>query len=100
VSASEPIETTTPMGRAFLGILAVLAQLEREQTSQRVADALAFKRNQGKLLGTLPAGYRRAEDGSIVIDEAAGQIVRLSSRTTRRVPIRSERSLSGSTLVG
>ena len=76
VSASEPIETTTPMGRAFLGILAVLAQLEREQTSQRVADALAFKRNQGKLLGTLPAVYRRAEDGSIVIDEAAGQIVR------------------------
>ncbi len=44
VSASEPIETTTPMGRAFLGILAVLAQLDREQTSHRVTDALAFKR--------------------------------------------------------
>ncbi len=53
MTQAEPIETTTPMGRAFLGILAVLAQLEREQTSQRVADALAFKRNQGKLLGTL-----------------------------------------------
>ena len=41
------------MGKAFLGILAVLAQLEREQISQRVADALAYKRSQGKLLGTL-----------------------------------------------
>ena len=36
VSATEPIETATPMGKAFLGILAVLAQLEREQTSQHV----------------------------------------------------------------
>ncbi len=75
VSATEPIETATPMGRAFLGILAVLAQLEREQTSLRVADALAYKRGQGKLLGTLPAGYGRAVDGSITVDEAVSKIV-------------------------
>src|SRR5919109_3826681 len=69
ISATEPIETATPVGRAFLGILAVLAQLEREQTSQRVGDMLGHLRSQGRLLGSMPAGYRREPDGTITIDE-------------------------------
>jgi site-specific DNA recombinase len=77
VSATEAIETATPMGKAFLGILAVLAQLEREQISQRVADALAYKRSQGKLLGTLPAGFRRGSDDAITIDPKAASTIRL-----------------------
>jgi len=77
VSATEPIETTTPMGKAFLGILAVLAQLEREQTSQRVADALAYKRSQGKLLGTLPVGFVRNSDGGIGVDRNAASVIKL-----------------------
>ena len=77
VSATEAIETATPMGKAFLGILAVLAQLEREQISQRVADALAYKRSQGQLLGTLPAGFQRGSDGAIGIDPKAASTIRL-----------------------
>ncbi len=77
ISATEPIETASPMGKAFLGILAVLAQLEREQISQRVADALAYKRSQGKLLGTLPVGFVRGSDGSISIDRKAAPVIRL-----------------------
>ncbi len=52
-----------------------------------------------------PAGIRRAEyagpktAASLLTRQPAKSFV-LSSRTTRRVPIRSERSLSGSTLVG
>jgi site-specific DNA recombinase len=65
------------MGKAFLGILAVLAQLEREQISQRVADALAYKRSQGQLLGTLPAGFQRGSDGAISIDPKAASTIRL-----------------------
>jgi site-specific DNA recombinase len=81
VSATEPIETATPMGKAFLGILAVLAQLEREQTSQRVTDALAYKRTQGRLLGSLPAGFKREPDGAIVVDEAIAATLRLVFET-------------------
>lgn len=77
VSATEPIETATPMGKAFLGILAVLAQLEREQISQRVGDALAYKRSQGKLLGTLPVGFVRGSDGSISVEQKAASVIRL-----------------------
>ena len=77
VSATEPIETATPMGRAFLGILAVLAQLEREQTSQRVGDMLGHLRSQGRLLGSLPAGYLRSAERTVVVDETVAPTIRL-----------------------
>jgi hypothetical protein len=77
VSATEPIETATPMGRAFLGILAVLAQLEREQNSQRVGDMLGHLRSQGRLLGSLPAGYLRSAERTVIVDEAVAPTIRL-----------------------
>ncbi|MDQ6719392.1 MAG: recombinase family protein [Candidatus Dormibacteraeota bacterium] len=78
VSATDPLyDTTSPFGEFILGIVAGVAQLERRQTSQRVADALAFKRTRGKLLGTLPAGYERSSDGRIVIDEPIAATIRL-----------------------
>ena len=36
-SVTEPIDTSTAMGRAFFGLLAIFAQLESDQTSERVA---------------------------------------------------------------
>ena len=79
VSATDPLyDTTSPFGEFILGIVAGVAQLERRQTSQRVADALAFKRSQGKLLGTLPAGYKREPDGRIVVDETIAATIRIT----------------------
>jgi DNA invertase Pin-like site-specific DNA recombinase len=40
-SATEDFDTTTAMGRAFFGILGVLAQLESDQTGERVKAANA-----------------------------------------------------------
>lgn len=37
-SLTENFDTTTPMGRAMLAIIAVFAQLERETTAERVRD--------------------------------------------------------------
>lgn len=54
VSATEPFDTSTPMGRAFLGMLGVWAQLEADMTSQRTRDALAVVRASGKRLGAPP----------------------------------------------
>lgn len=50
-SATESFDTTTPTGRAMLGMIAVFAQLEADMVSERTKDALAEVRSQGKKLG-------------------------------------------------
>ena len=48
------LDTSTPIGRAILGILSVMAELEREQTRQRTKTALAAKRARGQRQGPGP----------------------------------------------
>ena len=50
-SASEPFDTSTPMGRAMLGMLAVWAALEADMIGERTAAALAARRARGHRLG-------------------------------------------------
>lgn len=50
-SATESFDTTTPTGRAMLGMIAVFAQLEADMVSERTKDALAEVKAQGKKLG-------------------------------------------------
>lgn len=54
VSASEPFDTTTPMGRAMLGMIGVWSQLEADLVSERTRDALAAVKASGKRLGAPP----------------------------------------------
>ncbi len=75
VSAKESIDTTNAYGRAFLGFLAVLAQFERELTSERIAANWEQLARGGGLVGPLPCGYTRGEDG-IVIDPDPAAVVR------------------------
>lgn len=50
-SATENFDTTTPMGRAMLGMIAVWSQLEADMVSERTRDALAEVKAQGVRLG-------------------------------------------------
>jgi site-specific DNA recombinase len=75
VSATESIDTSTPQGRAFMGMTAVWAQMEREVTGDRVADNLASKAATGALVGPLPAGYTRT-DRKVELDPPAAAVVR------------------------
>lgn len=50
-SATESFDTSTPTGRAMLGMLATFAQLEADMVSERTRDALAELKAQGKRLG-------------------------------------------------
>jgi len=59
VSVSESIDTTSAMGRAFFTIIAVFAQLEREQTVERTQSAMDHLRNSGEFLGNAPYGFMR-----------------------------------------
>jgi len=64
VSITEKIDTTTPMGRFFFTTVAALAQLERDQISERTRMALAHKRSRSeRISGIIPYGYRLADDG-------------------------------------
>jgi len=40
VSIKENIDTTSPMGRAMIGIISIFAELERELTTERVKDGI------------------------------------------------------------
>lgn len=57
VSVKESFDTTTPMGRTVMYILAAFAQLERENTSERVTDNMRALGAAGKWTGgKLPSG--------------------------------------------
>ena len=50
-SATESFDTTTPTGRAMLGMIATFAALEADMISERTKDALAEVKAQGTVLG-------------------------------------------------
>ena len=72
VSMSENFDTSTPFGRAMVGILAVFAQLEREQIKERMYMGKEAVAKRGGYVGgpKVPYGYR-VEDGEYVLDEFA-----------------------------
>jgi DNA invertase Pin-like site-specific DNA recombinase len=51
ISATEPFDTSTPMGRAMLGMIGVWSQLEADLVSERTKDALAQAKARGTRLG-------------------------------------------------
>ncbi|GMV83380.1 MAG: putative resolvase/invertase/recombinase [Planctomycetota bacterium] len=54
VSLHENLDSNSPVGKAVLGIFAVLAEMERELIVQRVQAGLARARREGKRLGRPP----------------------------------------------
>ena len=56
-------------------IKAIVAQEEREKVSRRVRDNLRYLRENGRLLGVLPQGYKRVA-GEIVEDPEAASTIR------------------------
>lgn len=68
VSLSEKIDTTSAAGKMVFRLLAVLAEFERDQISDRTRFALAHKRTKGeKTGGDVPFGYR-ARAGKLIPD--------------------------------
>lgn len=51
VSLTEQFDTTTPMGRAFLQIALVFAELERNMISERTKAGMAAAKAEGKTFG-------------------------------------------------
>jgi DNA invertase Pin-like site-specific DNA recombinase len=51
ISLSEKIDTSTALGKAFYGIISIIAELEREIISERVKNGLKNARAKGKKIG-------------------------------------------------
>lgn len=77
VSLKETLDTSTPWGRAMIGILASFNQLESETIVQRTSVGRTAKaRNGGYAGGKPPLGYK-AVDGELVIVPEEAEIIRL-----------------------
>ncbi len=62
ISLKENFDTTNAMGKAMLRVALVFAQLEREQTSERITDVMEFRASQGIYNGgNRPLGYLNIE---------------------------------------
>ena len=77
VSMSENFDTSTPLGRAMIGILAVFAQLEREQIKERMSMGKEARAKSGKYHGSnlKPLGYDYV-NGELVVNEYEAMQVR------------------------
>ena len=75
ISMNENFDTSTPFGRAMIGILAVFAQLEREQIKERMSMGKEGRAKEGKWGGgaRTPFGYDYV-DGQLVINEYEAMI--------------------------
>lgn len=79
LSASDQFDTSTPMGRFALGMMALVARLERERhietwalsTSNAIKRGVAMK---------VPYGYKRGPQGRLVVSEPQATVVRTAFR--------------------
>ena len=76
VSYTESFDTSTPMGRAMIGIVGVFAQLERELTGERVSAAMLARAQKGKRTCSEILGYDLKGKDSFVINKKEAEYVR------------------------
>lgn len=72
VSTTETLDTSTPFGKAMIGMLSVFAQLERETITERMRMGLIKRAEEGyrSAGGNYdPAGYGRGENGDLYVKE-------------------------------
>ena len=78
VSLGENLDTSTPMGRAMLGIMSAFAQLEREQIRERTRMGMKERVKSGLWMGggRIPFGYDYDRERGILVPNEDAQTVR------------------------
>lgn len=89
ISVNENFDTTTPFGRAMIGMLSVFAQLEKDQITERFTMGRIGRAKNGFYHGgsTAPTGYDYV-DGRLVVNEyEALQVQDLFERFSKGYPL-------------
>ena len=77
VAVMDNLDIKTANGRMLMGVLAILAQWEREIIIERTNDGLLQKAAEGKYpLPLSPLGYKKDDDGYLTIDPYESKIVK------------------------
>lgn len=77
VSVTEPLDTSTPMGRAVLHMIGTFSELERGLITERLREGRKSKaRSGGHATGEVPYGYRKTTEGELEPDPNTAPIVR------------------------
>ena len=80
VSISERIDTTTAAGKMVFRMMAVLAEFESDQISERTKLAMQYKKSKGEFTGgnRAPYGYTRGSDGKTLVPiESEQEVIKL-----------------------
>ncbi len=94
VSATEPLDTTSSMGRAMAEILQVFAAMESRAISARVSNSFEYLRKEGRFPGgRVPYGYWPAPN-----PDGAGRVLRVHPPESALVREIAERILGGESL--
>ena len=89
ISIHEKVDTSSALGRFFLNLMGAVNQLEREQTSERVATIMQYKRQRQEYTGGLvPFGYK-------VSDGSDSKVLVKVSREQRIMEVVTRRRLDG-----
>lgn len=76
-SVQEPFDTSTGMGKAFIGMVSVFAQLEGDMISERTTSILRNKQKNGEWVGRVPYGFRLVNKQLVVDDNQHKTIQRI-----------------------
>ncbi|MCL2577935.1 MAG: recombinase family protein [Defluviitaleaceae bacterium] len=85
--AGETYDTTTPAGRAMMGMVSVFAQMEREVTAERIRDNMHMLARSGRWLGGhTPTGFQSHKEERVDVDGKIRSLFKL-------VPVKKELEL-------
>ena len=79
VTVSDGLDTSSPIGRLLLTLMAGVASYESEVIGARQAMSQDYRRRNGRSVGSLPYGYineQRSDGAYRVIDEGEAQVLR------------------------
>ena len=75
-SLTQPVDSSTSMGRAFLNLLGTFAELERGMTSERVSEAMTIMSKKGRWLGGVVSFGYSAKNKELIINSQEAEIVK------------------------
>ena len=91
VSATEPLDMTSPIGEAMVKVLAIFAELERKTIAFRVTGAIAHLRSVGRIAGgPIPYGMKKVPN-----PEGAGYVLAVDDDSAVYVMDMVDRILAG-----